>query len=734
MKEILGECVMANESVNEILDSAATYACHSGFRNIDVSIIALATLQSDEVKAFLKQNGIPVRALSEEVCEIFDKLDKRDITSTSERFTMSPATLFVYKMGEGLARSLRKDFSPLHLLVGLADGQPGDGHYHITQIMEKYGLKGFDLYEHISYTSFLGEDCSQTLEPVSTAVNGKVQEQLIGVQTKSALADCPVLQEFCENLIEKARVGHTDPVIGRDQEIGRAIRILSRRKKNNPILLGEPGVGKTAIAVELARLIVHGMVPASLKDKVILSLDLGALVSGTKFRGELEERLTRLISEVRKVGNVILFIDEIHLLTGRLLDGCSDLFKPALANGDLTVIGATTHAEYLMHFEKDAAMARRFQPIMVKEPDRNVAIMIIEGLLPKYAKHHGLGFGPGVAEYAVELAIRYMPRQALPDKAIDLIDEAGAAAVAAAQAMVTRETIDVVIHDMVGAGTAPFNPEEATQSLREKIVGQVPAMETIERFLRAVDLHIVNGAIRGVLALTGDEGVGKDYFVKCLAEVTGSRLLELDGRQYQHESAIWRLLGSMPGYRDHEKGGQLTEALRRNPRTLLAVKNFELAHPDVQEMFITLISSGIVTDSAQRPVSAREACVVLLKDIETSGQFGFMTTSNEEGQLSLPTDLADLVDCHVTFVQPGTTELSKLLDTMTQSLQEKMRRAGREFEVAGELKEFILKASAAADKKITKLRQEFLVRVKNQLLSRVAETCSPIVLELETRQ
>jgi ATP-dependent Clp protease ATP-binding subunit ClpA len=723
---------MVTESVNEILTSAATYACHSGLSCIDVSIIALATLQTNEVQAFLKENQISDQAICEEVCTLFDTLDKQKIVPEAGRFAMSPATMFVYKMGAGLARNLKKDFSPLHLLAGLTDGRPGDGHYHITQILEKHGLKGLDLYEYISYTNFIGGHVSEALELVKPAISDEVKDKIARIQAAAGLENCPTLQEFCENLIEKARAGRTDPVIGRDQEIGRTIRILSRRKKNNPILLGEPGVGKTAVAEELARLIVSGLVPHTLKDKIILSLDLGALVGGTKFRGDLEERLKKVLAEVKSLGNIILFIDEIHLLTGRLLDGCSDLFKPALANGELTAIGATTHAEYLQHFEKDAAMARRFQPVMVNEPDRNTSISIIRGLLPQYEAHHSVKFAVDVAEHAVDMAIRHIPRRALPDKAIDLIDEAGAVAVAQGKALVTKDAVDQVIHDMVGAGAAPFNPEEAMQSLRRKVVGQVSALETLEQFVRSVELRLVNGEARGALTLSGAEGVGKNHFVKCLAEATGSRLMELDGQQYQHESAIWRLQGVMPGYRDHEKGGQLTEALRRNPRTMLAVKNFELAHPDVQEMLISMIESGIITDSAKNPVSASDAYVVFIKGMETSSQIGFMNASGNEVEASLRGDLEELIDCHITLGQPGISELAELLDTMTQNLQAKLQKAGRDFEVATDLKEFILKVAEAADEKFNKLKQEFLTRIKSKLLSRPLEPGCSIILHLET--
>jgi ATP-dependent Clp protease ATP-binding subunit ClpA len=725
---------MVTESVNEILDSAATYACHTGLTEIDVSIVALATLQTNEVQAFLKLHRISGQAICEEICGIMDTLEKETVGGRNERFAMSQATMFVYKMGAGLARSLKQDFSPLYLLAGLTDGQPGDGHYHISQIMEKHGLNGENLYEHISYANFLGGKISQPLDKPDPKINAEVKEKLAQIQAEEVLDNCPVLKECCENLMQKARDARIDPVIGREQEIGRTIRILSRRKKNNPILLGEPGVGKTAVAEELARRIVAGLVPENLKNKVILSLDLGALVGGTKFRGDLEERLKKVLIEVKKLGNVILFIDEIHLLTSRLMDGCSDLFKPALANGELTAIGATTHSEYLQHFEKDAAMARRFQPVMVNEPDRSTAVVIIQGLLPHYESHHGVRYAHDVAEHAVDMAIRYIPRQSLPDKAIDLVDEAGAIAMADGQTIVTKETVDRVIHDMAGAGATPTNPEKAVLSLRNNIIGQTSALETIERFLRSVELRLVNGEVKGTLMVSAEEGTGKSHFVKCLAQATGSRLFELDGQQYQHENAIWRLLGSMPGYRDHEKGGQLSEAIRRNPRTLLAIKNFDQAHSEVQEMLISMISNGVVTDSANKPVSASDTYVVLLKDKKASKNMGFLSPNSSLGETSMRADLEELIDCHVALGQPDISELAELLNTMTENLQVKLRNVDRDFAISAELKEFILKAATTADKKFERLKQEFLVRVKSKLLSHPMAPGSSVVLQLDRTQ
>lgn len=724
---------MVTESVNEILDSAAAYACHSGFTYVDVSLIALATLQTKEVKAFLKEQRIDDGAICEEIFNRFNNLKRTGMPITANRFRMSAETVFVYKMGEGLARKLRNQFSPLHLLAGLADGQPGDGHYFITEIMERHGLNGEDLFEYISYTSFLGNKPQNDITTMPSEIAAEVRDRMAKIQAADPLSGSPMLQQFCENLLTKARNGQTDPVIGREQEITRTIRILSRRKKNNPILLGEPGVGKTSIAEELARLIMEGKVPSNLKNKIVLSLDLGALVGGTKWRGELEERLKKLLQEIKAIGNVILFIDEIHLLTGNFLEGSSDLLKPALANGELTAIGATTHSEYLTHFEKDAAMARRFQPVMVNEPCRDVAVNIIKGLLPQYEKHHGVTFDQNIAEYAVDMAIRYNPRQALPDKAIDLVDEAGAVAVNMKRSKVSRECIDVIIHDMAGSGAASLDPLIVVQELRNRIVGQNVAIEAIAKFLRTVDLGIVNGEIKGTLSLSGEAVLNKMDFLQHFAHATGYKVLEIDGQANQHESAIWRLLGAMPGYKDHEKGGQLTEALRRNPRTILAVKNFEIAHPEVKNMVISLITEGLVMDSAKRPVSGGEIYVVFVTDLESENGFGFLgkNTTTEDKRPSLSFEVEELIDGAVVIEQPNEEDLTNMLEAMIQALQKKMQKNGRNFNVSSDLGKEILISVKKSQNKIEQLKQEFNRRIKAKLVSREIKVGQTILLEVE---
>jgi ATP-dependent Clp protease ATP-binding subunit ClpA len=729
---------MITESVNEILDSAATYACHSGLACVDVSLVALATMQTHEVKDFLKENRIDEVAISAELFSLFDKLKKSDLSSMATPFRMSPETIFVYKIGEGVAKRLQVSFSPLHLLLGLTDGRPGDGHYLITQIMEKHGLFADNLFEHISYTSFLKTTEKEIKgEPVAPAkdIDAEIKEKLAQIRADDVLSESPILQQFCENLMVKARNGLTDPVIGREQEITRAIRILSRRKKNNPILIGEPGVGKTSIAEELARLIAIGAVSNKLKNKHVISLDLGALVGGAKFKGELEDRLKKLLAEVKALGNIILFIDEIHMLPGRLLDGCGDLLKPALANGELTAIGATTHSEYLMHFEKDAAMARRFQPVMVNEPDRDTAVEIVKGLLPHYERYHDVVFDEGMAEYAVDMAVKYIPRQSLPDKAIDLIDEAAAVAVEKNTTEVSKECIDTIIHDLAGAGATSFDPQGIMEKLRSLVIGQEAALKTTEQFLNTVDLKIVNGEIKGTISLSSAIGVDKTQFIRSLATATGCHLMELDGNALQHESAIWRLLGSMPGYRDHEKGGQLTEALRRNPRTMLTFRNFDNAHPDVKEMMIDLLKKGVIFDSANKPVAGGETYVIFINDMEIDSGIGFLSKgTNHSLEPSFSSELKELIDADIILEQPNRNDLSATLELMTQALQTKMKKAGRCFDVSSNLVTSILDKALQSDNRLERLNKEFATRIKGQLISTTIPNGEIVLLDLETVQ
>nr|WP_144922263.1 ATP-dependent Clp protease ATP-binding subunit [Paenibacillus bovis] len=493
------------------------------------------------------------------------------------------------------------------------------------------------------------------------------------------------LDQFGKNLNNAAKAGLIDPVIGRDEEIKRVIEILNRRNKNNPVLIGEPGVGKTAIAEGLALKIIEKDVPAKLLNKEVYILDVASLVANTGIRGQFEERMKQLISELQQRKNVLLFIDEIHLIVGAgSAEGSMDagnILKPALARGELQVIGATTLKEY-RQIEKDAALERRFQPVQVNEPSIEKAIEILEGLKDKYENFHQVTYSNETIRACVELSNRYIQDRYLPDKAIDLMDEAGSklnltiktptkeeaqqrlseiekekqSALAeenyelAAElrdeelqlekelsADTTDKIIEVTIdhiHDIIESKTGiPVGKLQSQEqqkmknleeNLAKKVIGQEEAVKKVAKAIRRsrAGLKAKNRPI-GSFLFVGPTGVGKTELTKTLAsELFGTEdaLIRLDMSEYMEKHSVSKLIGSPPGYVGHEEAGQLTERVRRNPYSIILLDEIEKAHPDVQHIFLQILEDGRLTDSQGRVVSFKDTVIIMTSNAGTGIQ------------------------------------------------------------------------------------------------------------------
>ncbi|AQX55433.1 ATP-dependent Clp protease ATP-binding subunit [Priestia flexa] len=482
------------------------------------------------------------------------------------------------------------------------------------------------------------------------------------------------LDEFGRNLTQIAKAGLIDPVIGRDEEIERVIEILNRRNKNNPVLIGEPGVGKTAVVEGLALKIAEGDVPSKLMNKDVYLLDVAALVANTGIRGQFEERMKQLIAELQQRKNVIVFIDEIHLLVGAgSAEGsmdASNILKPALARGELQVVGATTLKEYRA-IEKDAALERRFQPVMVHEPSVDEAVQILKGIQNKYEAYHNVNFTEDAIKACVNLSHRYIQDRFLPDKAIDLLDEAGSKmnlkagisnkddidkrlkeiAVeketalkeekyeAAAKlrdeeaklekqlnqeqdkAEVTVEHIQAIIEKKTGIPVGKLQENEAhkmknlSANLSDKVIGQSEAVEKVAKAIRRsrAGLKAKHRPI-GSFLFVGPTGVGKTELTKTLAEEmfgTKDAMIRLDMSEYMEKHAVSKLIGAPPGYVGHDEAGQLTEKVRRNPYSIILLDEIEKAHPDVQHMFLQILEDGRLTDSQGRTVSFKDTVIIM---------------------------------------------------------------------------------------------------------------------------
>ncbi|WP_375597335.1 ATP-dependent Clp protease ATP-binding subunit ClpA [Devosia sp. Naph2] len=448
-----------------------------------------------------------------------------------------------------------------------------------------------------------------------------------GTEAKKSSA----LADFCVNLNEKARQGKIDPLIGRDSELRRTIQVLCRRSKNNPLYVGDAGVGKTAIAEGLARKIIEGDVPEVLKEAVIYALDMGALLAGTRYRGDFEERLKAVMKELEKMPNAVLFIDEIHTMigagatSGGALDA-SNLLKPALASGAIRCIGSTTYKEYRQFFEKDRALVRRFQKIDVNEPTVPDAIEIVKGLRPYFEEFHKLKYTDEALKAAVELSARYITDRKLPDKAIDVIDETGASQMLLPEDK-RKKTIDVEDIETTIASIARIPPKSVSKSDAELLSGLEQSLRTVvfgqDSAITALSsaIKLARAGLRepekpiGSYLFTGPTGVGKTEVAKQLADTLGVELLRFDMSEYMERHTISRLIGAPPGYVGFDQGGLLTDGVDQHPHCVVLLDEIEKAHPDLYNVLLQVMDHGKLTDHNGKAVDFRNVILIMTSNV-----------------------------------------------------------------------------------------------------------------------
>ena len=593
----------------------------------------------------------------------------------------------------------------------------------------------------------------------------------------------PTLEEFGTNLTQKATEGRLDPVVGRAKEIERVIQILGRRTKNNPVLIGEPGVGKTAIAEGLAQRIANRDIPDTLEDKRVVALDIGLLIAGTKYRGEFEERLKKIMDEVRTANNIILVIDEVHTLIGAgAAEGAIDaanILKPALSRGELQCIGATTLEEYRKHIEKDAALERRFQPVMVGEPSVEETIEILYGLRERYEKHHKLVISDEALRAAAKFADQYIADRFLPDKAIDLIDEAGSrvrlmnsqlpaaakeldlelreilkskdeavrgqdfekAGQLREREMEIRAQINAIAQSKKGstesAGKTPTVTEEdiaeivaawtsipvnkltksesekllqMEETLHSRIIGQDEAVVAVSRAIRRarVGLKSPNRPIASFI-FSGPTGVGKTELTKALATYffgSEEAMVRLDMSEYMERHTVSKLIGSPPGYVGYNEGGQLTEAVRRRPYTVVLFDEIEKAHPDVFNLMLQIFEDGRLTDSKGRTIDFKNTLLIMTSNVGSKviekggGGLGFELSEdqssshynrikslvNEELKQYFRPEFLNRLDEIIVFRQLTKDEVAQIADIMLKEVFERISMKGIQLEVTDRFK------------------------------------------------
>ena len=589
-----------------------------------------------------------------------------------------------------------------HLLAGILR----EGNNMAVRILRSAGVDARQLYTALMKKLTAAPRAAQSGDS-RTPATGSAKEDGKGSKT---------LAEFTRDLTADARTGKLDPVIGRDDEIQRVIQILSRRTKNNPCLIGEPGVGKTAIAEGLARKIAMGDVPENLLDKKLLSLDLSGMVAGTKYRGEFEERIKKVMQEVQKNGNIILFIDELHTIVGAgSAEGAVDaanIIKPALGRGEIQIIGATTLNEYRKYIEKDAALERRFQPVTVGEPSQDATLEILKGLREKYEQHHKLHITDEALKAAVELSTRYLNDRFLPDKAIDLIDEAGAYReihpAADGTKTVDKKLITEVLSRTCKIDANAFKEEDnaSLEALYERISGQIYGQdEAIRQVVEAVQMAkaglLDENKPLASLLFVGPTGVGKTEVAKVLASELGISLVRFDMSEYMEKHTIAKLIGSPAGYIGYEDGGLLTDAIRKTPNCVLLLDEIEKAHPDIFNILLQVMDYAVLTDNKGRKSDCRH--LILIMTSNAGAQYAHQASIGFNSQVStgqamlrqvkktFKPEFLNRLSASVVFHDMSREMATQVLDKKLRQLDEKLARRHVCLHLTPEAHEWLLK-------------------------------------------
>ena len=590
-----------------------------------------------------------------------------------------------------------------HLLLGILR-QPDCGG---ARALAAAGLSVNDIYTDILAVFGTGSFKPRSQPPVQPKATVKHSETRI-------------LDQYSRDLTMLAASGSFDPVIGRDEEIRRSVQILSRRSKNNPVLIGEPGVGKTAVAEGIAAYIAGSDAPDSMAGKRLVALDLPALLAGTKYRGDFEERVKAVLKDVKKAGDVILFIDEMHTMIGAgSAEGAIDaanILKPALGRGEVQIIGATTPEEYRRHIEKDAALERRFQPVKIAEPSRGDSLKMLGAVRQSLEKHHGVKISDAALTAAVDLSARYINDRFLPDKAIDLADEAAAHIRVSGGGLVTAEDIAGIVSMWTGIPVANLSADETKHLcnmesiLHRRVIGQNEAVTAVSRAIRRgrVGLSDPDRPIGSFLFL-GPTGVGKTELCRALAEAVfgeSDAMIRLDMSEYMEKHAVSKLIGSPPGYVGYEDGGQLTERVRRKPWSVVLFDEIEKAHEDVWGILLQIMDDGRLTDSAGRVVSFRNTIIVMTSNVGAKSisdgrpRMGFTPDGGDEAQLmrarineelrrTFKPEFLNRIDETIVFRRLSRAEIRSIAERMLLTVAERFKALGMTLSVPDQVVDFL---------------------------------------------
>jgi ATP-dependent Clp protease ATP-binding subunit ClpA len=680
---------MLDKELEQTLNNAFKAARDKRHEFMTVEHLLLALVENGAASGVLAACGVSLETLSKELEEFVDSTTPLIPEDDVER-EVQPTLGFQRVLQRAVFHvqsSGKREVTGANVLVAIFSEQESQAVY----LLKRHGVARIDVVNYVAHgISKLG-DASQGVEQEEEAEDSSAAP----------------LQKYATNLNEEAKAGKIDKLIGREYEVERVIQTLSRRRKNNPLLVGESGVGKTAIAEGLAKRIVDGQVPDVIADGVVYSLDLGALLAGTKYRGDFEKRLKHLLSEIKKQPNAILFIDEIHTIigagaaSGGVMDA-SNLLKPVLSSGGLRCIGSTTFQEFRGVFEKDHALARRFQKIDVNEPSVDDTYQILKGIIGAFEEHHKVKYEEPALLAAAELAQRYVTDRHMPDKAIDVVDEAGAfqrlQPEGKRKEVITVADIEEIVSKIARVPVRAVNSDDRQmlsnleRNLKMVVFGQDKAIDSLSSAIKLsrAGLKAEQKPI-GSFLMAGPTGVGKTEVTKQLAKQLGLELIRFDMSEYMERHAVSRLIGAPPGYVGFDQGGLLTEAVTKNPHSVVLLDEIEKAHPEVFNLLLQVMDHGTLTDNNGRKADFRNVILVMTSNAGAEElakrSIGFSSQDNSTDGLEIinrtfTPEFRNRLDAVIQFQQLDERIIFNVVDKFLVELQAQLDPKGVLLEVS----------------------------------------------------
>jgi ATP-dependent Clp protease ATP-binding subunit ClpA len=696
---------MLSRNLEQSLHRALHHANQRRHEYATLEHLLLALTEDQDAVAVLRACGVDQDRLRSNLTDYLDNELSNLVSSRPE--DAKPTAGFqrvLQRAAIHVQSSGREEVTGANVLVALFSERES----HAVYFLQEQDMTRFDAVNYISHGIAKAPGRSEA-KRVSGSDDDAQAEKVVKKGTEA-------LEAYCVNLNKKAAGGKIDPLIGREQEVERTIQILCRRSKNNPLYVGDPGVGKTAIAEGLARRIVHGEVPEVLRNATIFSLDMGALLAGTRYRGDFEERLKAVISELEQLEGAVLFIDEIHTVigagatSGGAMDA-SNLLKPALASGQLRCIGSTTYKEYRNYFEKDRALVRRFQKIDVGEPSIEDAIKILTGIKPYYEKFHRIRYTTEAIRAAVELSAKYINDRKLPDKAIDIIDEVGAAQMLLPESR-RKKTITLKDVETVVAKIARIPPKSVSRDDKQVLLNLERDLKTMvfgqEKAIVALSsaIKLARAGLRdpekpiGNYLFAGPTGVGKTEVARQLSRTLGIELIRFDMSEYMERHSVSRLIGAPPGYVGFDQGGMLTDAVDQHPHCVLLLDEIEKAHPDLYNILLQVMDHGKLTDHNGKTVDFRNVILIMTTNAGAADMakpaIGFERAARTDEDMDainrmFTPEFRNRLDAIIQFAGLSTEIIARVVDKFVMQLEAQLTDRGVTIELTDEARDWLAK-------------------------------------------